>query len=240
MCVGFATLLKCLCDKIGIECYYNSCQVFDKIGQEEYGHANNIVVLNGKAYHCDTCFDCVSESRPVRLFSHCLIPTTDVKEYYKTDTYDHTAPFANIVTELTEFNKTIENIIAMEEVNEPEFKEYLSKISTYKSLIPKFKHDATSLFLKRDYKKGIIFYYKNVVNLLSKRYTNEPNSVVEFEHELTNIYLASGKSVKTARERAKTDINISIDYSGRCYNSRAKNSFKAEYERTINNNNAKD
>ncbi len=234
VCVGFATLLKCLCDKIGVECYYNSCQVFDKIGQEEYGHANNIVVLNGKAYHCDACFDCVSESRPVRLFSHCLIPTTDVKEYYKTDTYNHTAPFANIATDLPEFKETLKNIISMEEVNEPVFKEYLSKISTYKPLIPEFKHDVASLFLKRDYKKEIIFHYTNAVDLLSKRYTNEPIPVSYFEQKLKNIYIASGKSVKIAQERAENDINITIDYSGRCYNLGAKNSFKTEYERTIN------
>ena len=79
VCVGFATLLKEMCNRLEIECYSNSCTVIEKDTGNHFGHANNIIVLDDKVYYCDACFDCDAETRPKDNYAYCLLSIEDTK-----------------------------------------------------------------------------------------------------------------------------------------------------------------
>ena len=87
VCVGYAKLLKYLCNEVGIEC---ECQVMDVIheGEKEIGrHQNNIVYLKDEkygidgCYYADACWDAVNENEPPYLkYTYALVPVSDVEK----------------------------------------------------------------------------------------------------------------------------------------------------------------
>lgn len=57
VCVGYATVLKRLCDKLGIECAVQGCYAKDKFGKS-INHANCIVYIKDEKYKCDGLYYC--------------------------------------------------------------------------------------------------------------------------------------------------------------------------------------
>lgn len=232
VCVGFATILKELCDKLGIECYKNSCNVYDENKKEEFGHANNVVVINDVAYYCDACWDCVSERRPRRTFSNCLISFEDRKNSQKTKIYNPNAPFCDIKEDLNDLTKKLKEIESILDMTEDEYKtfmNYQNRISVYLSFIPKFEQSAIDFFTKRNYKEEAIYYYKNAINLIRQKELKHPLEIADFEKALTNIYKSMGNSEEKAKLKTQMDIEASIKESGLAYYNNAKNCFAKEY-----------
>lgn len=57
VCVGYATVLKCLCDKLDIECAVQGSLAKNKFGKI-INHANNLVRLKDDKYHIDGIYYC--------------------------------------------------------------------------------------------------------------------------------------------------------------------------------------
>lgn len=88
VCVGYATVLKRLCDKLGIECAVQGCFAKDKYGRT-INHANNLIYLKDKKYqieglfYSDSRMDCsnfasINENDKTWKFNSIAIPITDI------------------------------------------------------------------------------------------------------------------------------------------------------------------
>lgn len=241
VCVGFATILKALCDRLNIECYMNSCQVYDKIGQKIEGHCNNVVVLNGKAYYCDSCWDCLSDPRrPRRTFANCLISFDDRKDTETTQIYDLTAPYADITGDVENLQNNLNEILSKETLTELEFKEYTNlsianRLSRYMDFIPKYKYNnPVDIFMnRRNYKAEAVYYYSEALKLIESRRNKQPIQLEDFEHSLYNIYKAMGNSEEKSQEKVKLDIDATIAEAGIVYGSQATNCFARAYYQNL-------
>ena len=87
-CVGFATILKRLCDKLDIECVVQSCLAKDRFG-EKTNHANNLVYIKDNKYHIDGLFysdpsmDCLgfadlADNSSFWKLNSLVLPITDI------------------------------------------------------------------------------------------------------------------------------------------------------------------
>lgn len=97
VCVGYAKLLKFLCNEVGIKC---ECQTMDVIyeNKEENGrHQNNIIYLKDDKYgidgfyYADACWDSIQKDEiPYLKYTHAFVPIVDVEKmrgiYFKFDT----------------------------------------------------------------------------------------------------------------------------------------------------------
>ena len=236
VCVGFSTILKELCDKLGIECYKNSCNVYKKSLNDSFGHANNIVIINGKAYYCDACWDCVSSSRPKRTFSNCLIPFEDIKETPNSLLSETTAPFCDLVEDLQDIKSKFNYINNKENFGEEDYYNLINhenKIYKYMNIIPKFEYPKMEYFLKRKYKEEILFYYSQAIKQIESKQPKNLLTINNFETALINIYKANGNTTKQALEKAKLDIDATIQESGQIFSENAQNCFAKEYYKTL-------
>lgn len=84
VCVGYASLMKRLCDEIGIECYTQTSSILSSNGEYLGGHQNNVVVLNDEKYgingmfYADACWDSVERNKEHRsAYNFCLVPLSD-------------------------------------------------------------------------------------------------------------------------------------------------------------------
>lgn len=88
VCVGFATILKRLCDKLEIECAVQGCLAKNKFGKV-VNHASNLVYLNDKKYNIDGFYysdprmDClyfadIEENSIEWKFNSFLIPINQI------------------------------------------------------------------------------------------------------------------------------------------------------------------
>ncbi len=88
VCVGYASVLKRLCDKLGIESAVQGCLAKNKFG-EIINHANNLVYLKDDKYqidgiyYCDPRMDCLNfadknDNNFSWKFNSLAIPITDV------------------------------------------------------------------------------------------------------------------------------------------------------------------
>lgn len=232
VCVGFAAILKELCSKLGIECYMNSVQVNNKNNQFSEGHHNNIVVLDGAAYYCDACWDCVSDKRrPRRTFANCLNSFEDVKDLPDCTITAPSAPFCDMVGDLKDLEGKLKYIEQMDSLTEEDFKNftnYKNIIGRYLNLVPQYEVAHTELS-KSNFKEKTIYYYKQVKQLIEKRQKKEPFQVKDFETALTNIYKAMGNSEEKAQEKTKLDIDATIVEAGLMYDKNSNNCFAQEY-----------
>lgn len=80
VCVGFSKLLKYICDRIGIRCYCNMCNTNTSSENQFRDHQNNIVILDGAAYYCDACWDCVNTNKDVPSFAFSLLTPSMVSD----------------------------------------------------------------------------------------------------------------------------------------------------------------
>ncbi len=87
VCVGYAKLMKYLCDEVGIPCICQESEVYNRTdGRPIGGHENNIVCIDDDKYnihgifYSDACWDSstiVNGREQKRTLNHCLIPLTD-------------------------------------------------------------------------------------------------------------------------------------------------------------------
>lgn len=120
VCVGYAKLLKYLCNEVGIEC---ECQVMDVVyeGEKEIGkHQNNIVYLKDEkygidgCYYADACWDAVNKNElPCLKYTYALVPVGDVEKM-----------------ESKYFNFDVTNFL-YNEYSEVEFLEDANKLKTF-------------------------------------------------------------------------------------------------------------
>jgi len=95
VCVGYAQMLKRLCNEVGIECYTQGCGVRDKQDGSFLGdHENNLVRMRDEKYgidglfYADACWDAVVRGEEhKRTYSYCLLPLKD-KDKLKYATID--------------------------------------------------------------------------------------------------------------------------------------------------------
>lgn len=239
VCVGFATILKELCSKLNIECYINSCQVLDKKRNSIEGHCNNVVVLDGTAYYCDACWDCVSDNRrPRRTFSNCLISFEDRKDSTNTKIYDLTAPFVDMVGDLKDIKTKLNEIMQKQTLTEDEYKKFTTlqidnRLSRYLEFIPKYKYNDKDFFLNRKFKEEAIYYYTEAIKLIESKQIKKLLEIEDFEKSLFNIYCAMGNSKEKALEKAQLDIQASIAEAGISYLPTATNCFVKEHNKNL-------
>ncbi len=86
ICSGYASLLKCVCDKVftpqELACFTQGCNIFDKEGAIKGGHANNLIVINDPLYKLngiylsDSCWDGLGPNgeRESARFTYLLNP----------------------------------------------------------------------------------------------------------------------------------------------------------------------
>ena len=86
ICSGFASLLKCVCDRVfqngEIQCLMQGTDVYDKAGENlKGGHANNLVIVKDPKYNrfglyaSDSCWGRTKESNNMEgEFTYCLNP----------------------------------------------------------------------------------------------------------------------------------------------------------------------
>ena len=94
VCVGFSSLLKCLCNKLGIEGELESLQLKNKETNEIVGHSAFCVKIKDPKYDLNGIFfadptaDCLSEKIKTTRSSFALIPYDQITNVY--NQYDAT------------------------------------------------------------------------------------------------------------------------------------------------------
>ncbi len=93
ICSGYASLLRCLCNRIfsddELKCFYQSVKVKNKYGKF-FNHANNIIYIKDDKYgingmfYCDSCFDCEKENND-STFEFFMLPYQELNKYNKAD-----------------------------------------------------------------------------------------------------------------------------------------------------------
>jgi len=237
VCVGFARLLKELCNRLGIECYMNKCEVFVKEENKIYMHQNNIVVINNTPYYCDTCFDCIDQYDE-NTFNYCLIPVEDSKKLKKFEIRNPTAVFIDINEDKQQILNTLE------EVSQKEYMSFMDYIMVdvmlkYKNLVPEYKsnndrHQNSTVddIFTKNYKEEVIYYLKAILKIINKKQAI-PLSLSEFEKALTNVYKASGYDEEKSQQKVDETIEINIELAGEEFEDSAQNCFAQEYYKRL-------
>lgn len=241
VCVGFATLLKELCDRVGIECYVNRCSVIEKNDQEkkDYGHANNIVVINNKVYYCDACWDCITEKRQTKTLNYCLLPASDIKSHQTLEVINSSAPYFDIEKDKQEIQKLLESVSKKSELSSNEVRDikFMPSVHKYIELIPHYQEKPKKVDLKnlfnQDCKEEAIYYLESITNLLNTKQQGDTISIDKYRKALINIHLANGRSKSQAEELTDDIICRTSTCAKECFNEQAKNSFRKEIENTL-------
>lgn len=243
VCVGFATLLKEMCSRLNIECYINHCDVFIKGTEKKEEHANNIVVLDGKPYYCDACFDCVTAINKKQTYNYCLIPPKDLESLTKYDIINHTAPFFDVEQHKRIAKSRLIKIQNLETLSKSEYDKILVEnviYSTYKDLVKtetkQTKSDsikenlanAFNFFSLPNYKEKAEKFITDVIDLLGTKKELEPLSFNDYADAIENIMVARGLSREKAKVKAEDVLNETLAQSARRFNSEAKNGFVTE------------
>ena len=234
VCVGYSKLLKEMCSRLGIECYSVGLNCFDTKTQQREGHQNNIVVLDGKLYCADACWDCQREDcKGLKFYNHCLFPMEDCEhiagckiqytdynvlpyaEEYLNKARDYLAKLNNndeLLEDCKSFLTIFDNIVGdveidhgLKDVNALSFKQIVSE-TTRKQSIKKLEK--------------LIIYLKNHQN-------GDPISLTDFKKSLYNTYTAKGMSEKSAKVLLERTIKHNIKRAKHCFTSEANNCFSA-------------
>ena len=238
VCVGFAKLLKEICNRLGIECYINKCEVFVKEDNEIYMHQNNIVVINNTPYYCDACLDCIDQYNE-NTFNYCLIPVGDSKKLKEFEIRNSTAVF-------TEINEDKEQILnTLEEVSQKEYISFMDYIMIdvivkYKNLVPEYKsnndkhkNSIVDDIFDKNYKEEATYYLQSILEIIDSKRKEMPLTLEEFEKALTNVYKASGYNEQKAQQKVNEIIEINIDLAGDIFELSAQNCFSQEYHKGL-------
>jgi len=225
VCVGFANLLKEMCNRLNIECYKNNCYA------DGVAHANNVVIIDNVPYFCDACFDCKKYKDMNATLNYCLLPTQDIKSIMYTKFTNSNAPFLNIEHDIETFKEEYYKIQEMEtmsfyEYNDFENEEYSiignNKKNNYFKLIPKYEGE------EENYKDKALYYLKSTIKLLKARNNDKIISIDQMQDALTNVFKAQGKSKQEAIDMAELEANTTVANAHMIFDEKATNCFAAE------------
>ena len=98
ICSGFASLLKCLCDRVfspeELKCFEQGSNVYSKqTGELLGGHANNLIIIKDPkynldgVYYCDACWDCKKSEYGDTNFAFFMLPITKIFDHVKRDMF---------------------------------------------------------------------------------------------------------------------------------------------------------
>lgn len=238
VCVGYASLMKEMCDRLGIECYTCSSDIYNK-KDDQYlgGHQNNMVVLDGKIYYADACWDSKRDiDKGLKLYNYCLIPVQD-KNYFKRNKVKYTSrnTFKNIKNDMSRAKQSIESLknnIEIEETKDflMEFHDLTKDINLEKE----FQFDITKPYaeqykLKENQEK--IDKLKFISQHLQKYEYGEAISAEKFEDALINIYLAKGMNQKSAQNLLQRTIEVNVNRSKKIFDENATNCFACDFQK---------
>ena len=96
ICSGFASLLKCLCDRVfspeELKCFEQGSNVYSKqTGELLGGHANNLIIIKDPkynldgVYYCDACWDCKKSEYGDTNFAFFMLPISKIFNHTKRD-----------------------------------------------------------------------------------------------------------------------------------------------------------
>ena len=84
VCVGYAQMMKRLCNEVGIKCETQVSSVYNKKGAFIGGHENNSVYIKDDKYgidgwfYADACWDSVTKGKEyIKTYNFCLLPIGD-------------------------------------------------------------------------------------------------------------------------------------------------------------------
>ena len=94
ICSGFASLLKCVCDRIfnaeELKCYEQNSDIYSLDAKYLESHVNNLIIINDPKYnlnglyYADACWDSKSKKKGNKTtFNFCLIPIQQIVDYKK-------------------------------------------------------------------------------------------------------------------------------------------------------------
>ena len=242
VCFGFATLLKEICDRVGIKCYTNSCDVVEKDSGKSFGHANNIVIIDNKPYYCDACFDCI-KSYGVRTFNYCLIPFEDSQNLRKLQITNCRGPFIYIEEDKSTIHKIIKEIASKDKLSYGDYVKYRddSCIKKYIDLIPtNSKTSESNAFnvskfgdFNKDYKEHMIKDLQAIIELINQKEQATAIPMQTFAKAITNMYKSTGISDEQANIKLNTVLEQNIERANREFNNTANNCFAKEYNKNM-------
>lgn len=129
VCLGYANIMKRLCDELGIQCIVQTCELKTP-GKPSSLHANNVVIINDDKYnihgcfYADACWDCKNSKKDIpRTLNYCLIPLADKNKFrrlsvdiegslqclYSKD-FSNFDKYANINQVISDLNLNIKNV----------------------------------------------------------------------------------------------------------------------------------
>lgn len=184
VCVGYAKLLKVICDKLGIESYVNYCEVLHngKMGQYIEEHANNVVIIDGVPLYCDSCWDAISSKYSIPTISFCLLSHKVVKEKLNYVSLKN-APFINVEGDL----KLAKNeLIKLNNSLTIDFFDYFDSplMNKYSEVVDILETD--------DNKQLLRHFLTELIAKLESLKTSEMFSATEITNSLINVFIASG------------------------------------------------
>ncbi len=237
VCVGFATLLQEMCNRLDIECYRNACGVKSRNDNEKYGHENNIVVIDGNPYYCDACWDCIQEDREEKHFNYCLLPCDDALEFNSCVILNPDAPYTTMNADKERAIEALEQLKITERFGQQEcfkltantwFKKYIDVV--YKDVNP--KPDLTNPF-KRSSREEIIQYLEKLIVEIDKKNKDNFYTLDAFENALRNVYKANGYDEERANKKVDAIIENNIEKAGKIFMNNATNCFAKEYNKSL-------
>ncbi len=234
VCVGYAKLLNEMCSRLGIECYSVGVTCIDSKTQKKDGHQNNIVVLDGKLYYADACWDCQRDAcKGLKLYNHCLIPLSDRNHvvdceinYSDYNILPHTKEY---LIKAKEFLVTIKT----GSYNDDECESFLTMFFNIVGHImldyDLVKEDGLSYdeLYNEAQRIKLMRQLKILIDYLNVHQEGKAISLDCFEDALYNIYIAKGMSVKAAKSLLERTIKLNTDRAKTCFSSNAENCFIA-------------
>lgn len=88
VCAGYSALLSELCSRIGVACFEQFLQVYQKTGNDSQGHANCRIFLNDKiygikgVYYCDPCWDSKKDKSSWQTIANAFVNIDKVLDAY--------------------------------------------------------------------------------------------------------------------------------------------------------------
>ncbi len=240
VCVGYAAIMKEMCNRLGIECFTVSSIVKDKTtGYELGGHQNNIVVLNGQLYYADACWDCYRpEAKGLKMYNHCLIPVDDRSNFKAVEVVytDYGCSWGNKQKYIDQAKKYLTDLQEGTKDIQDELKMFLIKFKKIfeESDIKPVKFDVLHC-QETDYAEyGKQINLQNqtqelisIVNYFNKYEYGGVLSLDDFERALYNIYLAKGMAENKAKNLLYRTMELNERRAKKTFNANATNCFAA-------------
>ena len=232
VCVGYAKLLTEMCRRLNIESHSVSVSCIIKTTNEREGHQNNIVVLDGKMYYADACWDSQhKENKGLKLYNHCLIPMSDRNEIIdcsiEYDKINNLSRTPEHLQEVQDLYRQLKN----DQISYKDCQDFLMKY--YEVTSRPIKEDDLDDKTETDWDKRYKLLEKNItlkrlellINYLKEHQHGEAISYEAFEQSLMNIYLAKGMREKSAQSLLDRTLELNEKRAKKCFTENAQNCF---------------